>query len=63
MKDPVAVAKAAASAPVTKASPKIVVKPIGGKDNGKERKVLAKKPVSTFERSPLRTLIRGLYVP
>ena len=46
VKDPVEVAKAAASKPVTKVSPKVVVKPVGGPRNGKERQVLAKKPVS-----------------
>lgn len=58
VKDPVEVAKAAASAAVTKVSPKVIVKPIGGKDNGKERKVLAKKPVSASENPSRGTLLR-----
>ncbi|XP_003747643.1 60S ribosomal protein L6 [Galendromus occidentalis] len=44
IKDPVEAAKAAMNAPVTKTSPKMITKPIGGPKNGKERKVLAKKP-------------------
>lgn len=63
VKDPVEVAKAAASAAVTKTSAKVVVKPIGGQKNGKERKVLAKKPVSIDRDVPIASQVRQRSTP
>jgi len=48
VKDPVEVAKATAAQASKKAERKFVVKKIGGDNNGKERKVLAKKPRKFF---------------